>query len=315
MTLTQRYQFHACLQHGLSLSRTAEQLSLDRRTLARERVRCPGEYDPEQAQRHRHQARSERGAYKLRGLLKARLEHLLANEFSPEQAVGRMALEGAPTVSASTAYRHIYADALDGGQLYTHTRSGRRKPRKRLGKPTLRGILRGRRPLSERPELVDRLERTGDLEVDTIVGTPRKGALITAVDRVSLHTWIAQTPDGSRRSQPVAHVLSARLRPVRERIHTITSDNGKEFAEHQAVAKSLKADWFFADPYCTNQRARVENTNALIRQYLPKGNDLRLVGGKEIRSICAKLNHRPRKKLGYRTPHEVFFETTETLIT
>jgi len=113
----------------------------------------------------------------------------------------------------------------------------------------------------------------------------------------------------------VAQVLRARPRLVRYRIHTITSDNGKEFAEHQAVAKALKAEWFFAEPYCTNQRARVENTNALIRQYLPKGKDLRLVGGKEIRSICAKLNHRPRNKLGYRTPNEVFFEIAETLIT
>lgn len=315
MTLTQRYQFHACLQHGVSLSRAAIQLRLDRRTLARERARCPGEYDPEQAQRHRSLARQARGAYKLHGQIKAQLEQYLSNEFSPEQAVGRMAAEGTATVSVSTAYRHVYADALAGGQLYTHMRMARPRPRPRPAKPSLRGILRGRRPVSERPELVDRLERTGDLEVDTIVGTPRKGALITVVDRVSLHTWIMQTPDGSRRSQPVAQVLGARLRPLRDRIHTITSDNGKEFAEHQAVAKTLKADWFFAEPYCTNQRARVENTNALIRQYLPKGKDLRLVGGKEIRSICAKLNHRPRKKLGYRTPHEVFFETTETLIT
>jgi len=200
MTLTQRYQFHACLQHGLSLSRTAEQLSLDRRTLARERARCPGEYDPEQEQRHRSLARRACGAYKLHGQIKARLEHYLSNEFSPEQAVGRMALERTATVSVSTVYRHVYADAMAGGQLYMHMRLARPRPRPRSAKPTLRGILRGRRPLSERPQLVDRLERTGDLEVDTIVGTPRKGALITAVYRVSLYSWVVQTPDGSRRS-------------------------------------------------------------------------------------------------------------------
>lgn len=297
------------------MSHAALQIGCDRRTLARERARCQGNYDPDLAEKHRRAARSRLRPYKLDGLLKQRLEDLLASELSPEQAVGRMKLEGLPTVSFSTAYRLIYADASSGGTLYTHSRSGRRRPQKRPERPTIRGILRNRRPICERPASVDRLERTGDLEIDTIVGTPRKGALVTVVDRVSLHTWIAQTPDGSRRSDPVATVLSSRLRAHKDRIHTITSDNGKEFAEHRRVAKALKTDWFFADPYCTNQRARVENVNALIRQYLPKGKDLRLVGRKEIRIICDKLNHRPRKKLGYRTPHEVFFETTETLIT
>jgi IS30 family transposase len=266
------------------------------------------------AEKHRTQARSKLRTYKLDGLLKERLVHLLTSEFSPEQAVERMKLKGQPTVSVSTAYRLIYADASSGGTLYTHSRSGRRRPKKRPERPTIPGILRNRRPISERPAIVDKIERTGDFEIDTIVGTPRKGALVTVVDRVSLHTWIVQTPDGSRRSQLGASVHSSGLRPHRIRIHTITSDNGKEFAEHQRVAKALKTSWFFADPYCTIQRARVENVHALIRQYLPKGKDLRLAGRKEIRIICDKLNHRPRKKLGYRTPHEVFFETTETLI-
>lgn len=315
LTLQQRYHFATCLQEGMSLSRAAPLVGADRRTLARERSRCPGTYAAEAAHSHAADRRAGRGPYRLKGPLRGRLEGLLRAGLSPEQAVGRMRLEGFETVSAATARRALYADAAAGGDLHTHSRRGRKAPKKRRKGPQTRGSIPGRVPIGLRPAAVDALERTGDLEVDTIVGSPRKGALVTAVDRVCGHVWIAQTPDGSRRAGPLAQALAAKLRPLRERVHTITSDNGKEFAGHARVAKQLRAGWFFADPYCTNQRARIENANGLIRQYLPKGADLRLVGAKQIRDICNRLNHRPRKKLGFRTPHEVFYGTTTKLVT
>lgn len=133
------------------MSRAAQQIGCDRRTLARERARCQGEYCPESAERHRGSKRSGRTAYKLRGALKKRLEELIADELSPEQALGRMALEGHPTVSVSTAYRLIYANAADGGTLYAHTRLGRRSPKNGQNSPLFAGYCATGAPLASVP--------------------------------------------------------------------------------------------------------------------------------------------------------------------
>ena len=180
----------------------------------------------------------------------------------------------------------------------------RHKYRKRINKYCSRKGWDTRRPISERPAIVDERSRIGDWEADTIIGRERKGGILSLVERRSRYCLLKKIPTKS--AQTVAEALCDQLLPVKDKVLTITSDNGIEFTRHQTIAKALDADFFFADPYSSWQRGTVENTNGLVRQYFPKKSDLRLLSETEIQFVNDRLNNRPRKILGFRTPSEVF---------
>ncbi|PAV24689.1 IS30 family transposase, partial [Tamilnaduibacter salinus] len=174
-----------------------------------------------------------------------------------------------------------------------------------------RGRIRDRTCISERPEVVDRRDTIGHWEGDTIVGKRHSGAAITMVERASRFTCVSKM--SNRKAASVRAALRRRFKPWCDRVETVTFDNGHEFAAHKLIEKDLGAKTYFAEPYSSWQRGTNENTNGLIRQYLPKARDLKTVTGSEIRMIENRLNNRPRKCLGYRTPHELFYNEEHEL--
>jgi len=310
LDLSERYCIAAQLKNGIKPTQIACELGRDPTSIRREITRAGGRscYDARSADSLSKTRRAApRGAYRFTGERKTlALDLLRQTDLEPAGIGPRLRLlHGSDMgVSGSTIYRYIYADAAAGGELFKHLRTARHRPKRRSKVKKIRQIIKDKRRISERPAKVDQLERLGDLQRDTIVGPSNRGAILTIVDRVSDKCWLAQTH--GREAYGVHKATLGLLGKERGKVHTITNDNGGEFAEHKQTAKTLKLDIYFADPYATNQRSRVERLNKLIRQYIPKGRDVRFIQPKELRWIQNRLDNRPRKKLGYLTPNEVF---------
>ena len=232
------------------------------------------------------------------------VETKLALQWSPEQISGRLRLEGEFTVSHEWIYRRVWADKEAGGKLFHHLRHRGKKRNSRAKGQAGRGCIPGRVDISERPGIVEEKSRIGDWEGDTIVGARHQGAVLSLVDRASRFTLLALL--GGRTAGETGEAIRRCLEPYKDFVHTITTDNGKEFAAHKAVAKALKASFFFAQPYHSWERGLNEHTNGLVRQYFPKATDFRKLDPAELERVETLLNNRPRKALDYRTPAEVF---------
>jgi len=238
------------------------------------------------------------------------VEALLREQWSPEQVAGRIAMEQGISISHGWIYKYIYADRRSGGDLHKSLRCQKAR-RKRYGTYSRRGTIPNQVSIDERPAIVDSKRRFGDWEGDTVIGKGHRGALVTLVERKSLYTVIQSVP--RKTAKAVRDAVVDGLSPYIDWVHTITYDNGREFADHEGMARDLDARIYFAHPYASWERGLNENTNGLIRQYFPKHRDLTTVTKHEIEQAMDKLNHRPRKSLGYRTPYEVFFNTKTSL--
>ena len=168
------------------------------------------------------------------------------------------------------------------------------------------GTIKNRVGIENRPDIVERKIRIGDWEGDTVIGKNHQGALVTLVDRKSKLTLIGKVT--RYRADAVEQTIIHLMKGLARRNFTLTVDNGKEFANHESVAKALQIKVFFADPYSAWQRGLNENTNGLIRQYVPKGYDVRVLTDEQVERIMNRLNNRPRKLLGFLTPNEVFYD-------
>ena len=224
--------------------------------------------------------------------------------FSPETICNWCHDKGITMVSKTWIYRLIRKDRDNGGKLYQLLSCrGRRRKWKGI-KPAGRGYIRNGRPISERPAIVDEKVRLGDGEIDTIEGKAKKSCLVTYVDRVTKLVKIMRVEGLS--SVKVTEAIKSGLGPMSEHILTMTSDNGKEFARHEEIAKSLDCDFYFCDPYSSWQRGLNENTNRLIRAFFPKKTDFLQVSDREVLHVERLLNARPRKTLNWQTPNKTF---------
>ena len=163
--------------------------------------------------------------------------------------------------------------------------------------------MTNRKSIHDRPLEIEHRTRFGDLEIDTIVGKKHQKALVSIVDRKTGYLWLKKC--SSRKAEDICQATISLLKPIKDQLKTITADNGKEFSLHEYVAEELEIDWYFADPYSAWQRGTNENTNGLIRQYIRKGSDLNLYTDEYILEITQRLNHRPRKRLGFKSPSQV----------
>lgn len=231
------------------------------------------------------------------------VEEKLGQFWSPEQISGYLKTNGEPTVSHESIYQHIYANQRAGGTLYLALRC--QKPRrKRHAGTERRGTIPNQTSIEQRPAIVDTRERLGDWEADLVIGARHQGALLTVNERRSRLTLIAHV--ASKEASVVADAMISLLKPFAAHVHTITTDNGKEFSQHQRIAEELRADFYFAHPYSSWERGANENMNGLIRQFFPKKMSLKFIPEKLIRKTKELLNHRPRKCLGFKTPFDVF---------
>jgi IS30 family transposase len=234
----------------------------------------------------------------------------LQNHWSPEQIAGRLstcapvALKGL-NISHTTIYRWIWSDPQRAKLFRPFLRIARKSRRKPYGKPSRQGQILGKRSIDERPQEANERQRLGDWEGDTVVGKGRKGYLMTCVDRASRYLIARKVKTCA--AEPVAERLKQTIGklPTSKR-RSLTLDNGREFARPVELERRLSVKIFFAHPYHAWERGTNENTNGLLRQYLPKGSDLSLLSCVQLRSYVLALNHRPRKCLDYQSPFEVF---------
>ena len=308
LTHEQRYTIYRLKKKGFSQRMIAQIISVSDSTISRELKRNAGQkgYRSKQAHgkclRRRHTAGK---SIKFTGEMRQYVCHELKRYLSPEQIVGNAKRLGIDIVSIEHIYTFIWSDKKEGGFLYKYLRSSNKKKRKRYGSNDRRGQIKNRRFIDERPAIVDQKQRVGDYEIDTMVGKGRTRYLVTMVERKSKYTFIGLTY--TKRTDHVSREIIKQLAPVKEKVYTITADNGKEFALHEDVAKALEAEFYFAHPYRSWERALNENTNGLIRQFFPKGYDLSKITQAEIETVMSLLNNRPRKLLGFRTPNELFW--------
>ena len=300
----QRYQIYALLKMGHQQQEIAKIVSVHKSTISRELRRNLGGrgYRPKQAH-HLAINRRKKKELRLWEVHWKEVEKRLYFDLSPEQVSNDLKKIGLK-ISHEWIYQYVYLDKKNGGDLHTHLRC-QKTYRKRTGKYDRRGRIIGQISIDERPAVVNERKRLGDWEGDTIVGARHKGAVLTIVDRKSGYTLLAGLP---KREAELLSEQATRLLNSVPHVKTLTLDNGKEFAKHAKIKNGTKAEIYFAHPYSSWERGTNENTNGLIRQYLPKSRRLDDVTEHELDLIMFRLNHRPRKRLGYLTPHEVFFE-------
>jgi len=232
------------------------------------------------------------------------VEQELRVRHSPEQISAVLASGSGVQVSHESIYRHVWKDKKAGGDLWRCLR-GRLRRGRRYRVNRQRGQIVGRVGIEHRSAIANKRGRRGDFEIDTVFGAGRKAALVTIVDRRSRFLIVEKV--ATKHAEVVADSLIDGLRRTGRRVHSITSDNGKEFSQHQRVSKALDAKFFFARPYASWERCTNENTNGPLRQYFPKNLDFRTITQEDLDFVADEMNHRPRKILGFRTPHAVFF--------
>ena len=309
LTQDERYQIGAYRSAGKPLKDIAQLLGRSHSTITRELARNGSTqgYKGCHAQALAvERAKASRNARRIESETWVFVAQKLALYWSPAQISGYRARFKLPAVSHESIYLHIYAQ-IDGGigQLHRYLRC-QKKRRKRYGGRDRRGTIPNRVSIDLRPAVVATRERFGDFEVDLMIGPAHQHGLVTINERFSRYAMIAWVPN--KQASCVSAVVLSLLMPFKTVVHTITSDNGREFAQHEAIAKALSADYYFAHPYASWERGANENMNGLIRQFFPKKMRLNRVTQADLDRACNLLNHRPRACLNFRTPHEVFFE-------
>jgi IS30 family transposase len=317
VSLGERYVIYHLTLYGLSRREIGRRLGRHHSTIGRELTRngpChEGAVYVHDVAQDRAAARRRRVRHRRRGdhgRLRRYVVSRLRRDWSPEQVAGRLRRDHpADTqmrISAETIYQWIYHDAAGGGDLFRHLRRRHRRRRKQGGYGTGRGLIPGRVAIAERPAIVACRARIGDWEGDTLEGARGKGGIASLVERKSRYLLAAPLTDKSATTLAAQAIGAFRKIPRRAR-KTLTVDNGKEFARFKLIEARTGLAVFFADPYAAWQRGTNENTNGLLRQYFPKRSDLRALTHDELAQALQKLNHRPRKGLGYQSPHEVIF--------
>lgn len=307
LTEDERYHISGLLKARYTQAEIAIELKRSPSTISREIKRNSGGcgYRPKQAHNSSQERRCQ--AYKHIKFTPELLAHViecLEKKWSPDQISQHTQAQGKNTVSHERIYQFIAEDKRVGGELYKHLRHGHKQRKKRCNRPERRGSIKNRIGIENRPAIVEERSRIGDWELDTIIGKNHKGVLVTLVDRFSLKTLIKKLD--SKHAALVTAACIEKLRPYKHLTHTATSDNGKEFAGHQEIAKQLGLDFYFANPYASWERGTNENTNGLIRQYVPKGTRISDYNDAYIQHVEDELNNRPRRVLGYQTPNQVF---------
>ena len=309
LTYEQRCQIYTLKKTGFKQRAIADELGIHQSTVSRELSRNSGDRGYRYKQAHRKATERRKAACKVTKMTPSMVRLIISKlrlEWSPEQISGWLKTTDDKSISYETIYLHIWDDKRSGGDLYKHLRrQGKKYDKRRHGKST-RGQIKNRVGIEERPVIVDARERLGDWEIDTVIGNGHQGALVTIVERATRKVLCAQV--ASKTAAEVTKATIALLKPYQDHVHTITADNGKEFSGHEKIAKALDAEVYFAHPYSSWERGLNENSNGLLRQYFPKGTNLKLVSQAEVTKAVNRLNTRPRKTLGFKTPNQRWLE-------
>ena len=305
LTREQRYQIYALLKAGQKQSEIARFIKVHKSTVSRELARNCGQngYRPKQAHQFALNKR-KKARYRIAASTWILIEALIRQEWSPEQVSDWLKKNYDLQISHEWIYQYILIDKHAGEDLHRHLRC-QKKRRKRYGSYDRRGRIKNRVSIDHRPAIVDTRQRLGDWEVDTIIGKGHRHAIVSLTERKSRLALLRKVERKTAQTVADAVIELMKLLPVRT--HTITADNGKEFADHERIAKELKTDVYFAHHYSSWERATNENMNGLIRQYFPKKRNFVTITQQEIEFVMERLNNRPKKCLGFKSPYQVFF--------
>ena len=309
LTTCDRIIIRTLLQEQKSYKHIAGRIGKSVSTISREVKRNSGKkgYRPKQAAEKATARRQNFGPKKMTKRVVEYIEKRIREKYSPEQVNGMLMPDIGVKISHEWIYRHIAIDKENGGDLYKNLRIiGTKRKRKRYGKKDHRGAIKGRISIEERPKIVDEKQRIGDWEADLVSGAKHKGFLVTLVERKSKFALIGHVL--RKTADLVTAEIIRLLNPHKNHTKTITFDNGREFAGHEKINKSLDCKSYFAHPYCSYERGLSENTNGLIRQYFPKKTDLRNVSREQIEFAQNQLNSRPRKTLDFKRPNDILLD-------
>lgn len=309
ITLEERYAIQAMRRQRLSIRAIARELGRAPSTVSRElsRNRRPsGRYSPDVAHSYTvaRRRRSRRNTHFTDDEW-VLVEHLVSLDWSPEQVSGWLRLHGIMRISHETIYLYIWRDKARGGKLWMHLRQATKKRRKRYRSYDSRGRLAGKRHISERLPEVETRREVGHWEIDTVMGNEHgRNSVVTLVERATGFLVM-----GKLARHCAADTVERCIELIERqagRVVTITADNGTEFHSYKQIEAATGVEFYFATPHHSWERGTNENTNGLIRQYLPKRTSMAHVTQDDCDAIAAKLNSRPRKRLGYKTPEECY---------
>ena len=318
LSLSQRYQIEALFKTGSKQKEIAAIVGVHPSTVCRElgrniARRRPGSciYSARNAQRRtdlRHQQKAK--CILFTQVLKDEVvERLSYEKWSPELISARAKLQGSPMVSHESIYQWIWQCKHRNikkdrryKKLYQLLRHGRRR-RKRGNRRANRGLIPNRTSIEKRPAVVKKRKRPGDIEIDLMMGKAHKSAVLVMTDRATLHTRMMKLH--SKKSKEVADAIIKCMKRNKHKVYTLTFDNDKAFAEHERVARKIKASSYFTRPYTSQDKGTVENRIGVIRRFIPKGTDLRKITDDQIKHIENMLNERPIRKFNYLTANQV----------
>ena len=308
ITSEERYMIAALRWQGHSYSEVGRQLGRHRSTILREvkRNQCnDGDYRAFKADsRTRARRRECRRQWRFSDPHLQMANSLLRLDWSPEQISGWLNRWRVFDISHETIYRYVWYNRFCGGYLYTHLRQAGKKWRKRYRSIDNRGVMPGKRHISQRPPGAENRSRIGHWEIDTVIGDHDQHCIVTLVERKSGYTVI-----GKLKARTTAELNRRAIKLIRRetrKVKTVTADNGTEFHQYETIEKKADTTFYFATPHHSWERGTNENTNGLIRQYLPKRKSMADLTQRECDVIAWKLNTRPRKRLKYQTPEQVY---------
>ncbi len=309
ITKEQRYQIEAYIESGMSKKIIAEKLCIHPSSIYREIKRNAhkkGGYSAKHAlmladERKERFNRPRKFSNKIERDIRSFIED---EQWSPEQIVGHCKRKRTPMVSHERIYQYVREDKTNGGNLYKNMRHKLKHRKRPVG--SKQTPIRNRVSIDERPDVVCNKERFGDWEIDTIIGKNGKGAIVTIVERSSAF-FMMKKLEGGKDAKGLAKTVVKMLFPYKKYVHSITSDNGTEFAEHEFIADKLDLNFYFAHPYSSWERGLSEYTNKLIRQYVPKKSIFENYTHEYIADVQRKINRRPRENLDFDDPKSIFY--------
>lgn len=315
LSIEERESILSLISTGVTKEEIARILKRHKSTISREiqRNTINGKYSPHTAEKLYRERKSKCGAKNILEcnlILNTEIKKQLENKLSPEAISGRMQLEGKKTVSFKTIYRGIKSRIIDVEEKVVLVRKGKVRPR---NKEELRGRITDRKPIETRPNEATARVEIGHYELDTVIGSGKKGAILTCVDRLSRYLIARLMPNRKAETFNKALIEEFEQIPLEKR-KTFTSDNGKEFSKFKEYEEALGMNNYFANPYHSWERGTNENTNGILRRYFPKGTDFSILTEIEVKKVVEKINLMPKKCLGWRTPFEVHWEEKLHLI-
>ena len=324
LTLAQRYIISTMRQNGCTYQAIADEINrLESEAAIEKGEPIPKEKAPSTIQREYTRNKTKTGKYNpvtanemamerrerivtnsalKPGVLSHAIKLLKEKRWSPEQISGYLKPKGVQISS-----ERIYQEIRSNPELhqYCHHRMKYRRHQDKPHQAAGKSLIPNRVSIHDRPKEADG-KRFGDWEMDLVIGKEQKSQVLTLFERSQ--SFFIQTKLPSKKPADVAAAVIRLLRPYKKYVHTITTDNGIEFMDHEKICKALECTVFFADPYCSGQKGGVENINKIFREYFPKGTDFREVDQEDLDKVQYQINERPRKKLGFSTPKKEFFK-------